>query len=231
MKYPFEILPQPRYKKIINDLSGHFLVRYTDRPAKSVGIVAMDEVASPRKNIRDLSTSLIGVFKYHYHKIRLTEEGKEKYGDYCQPDAFSGVPQYLADFNLKEDGGAWVVAIDSIHGNKFFFERDGIEDFIMCYVVHTPAKWNYWHFSLKWYDSKQEEIIKFTDSHANKARGLIAEHGSWGTPPFIGLPIEYYRCDWKARIYIKLKNAGLRKYIQSLISVYMYFMSRGRLVK
>lgn len=154
MNYPIEILPNPNFKRITCDLSNCYLLRYTstvDIIDPLTGYVKDEFVAHPSENVKDLSTSLFGVFKLQHNSIELTDRGKSEYGSYCAPDIRVNTPSFGYDYLIAIDRGYLAIKIGDIHRKECVkISESGVERKATCIVTHTPAKWNYWHFSVNW---------------------------------------------------------------------------------
>jgi hypothetical protein len=210
MNYPTEILPNEKYKLITCDLPDHYLIRFTS--SNNIEIIwdnilnqlSQSAVCHPRDQITDLSTSLLGIYDLKHIQIDLTNIGRKEYCVYCQPDENIPVPIFNEHFVLNLNRGFWVVKIGKILGQEANFTFGDIEGkFIaICYVVHTPMRWNYWHFSIRWYlpDIKiflnELSDIKLRNKYAKRlsgeARALIAQFGEINYPNFYLIPNDCY---------------------------------------
>lgn len=153
MNYPIRILPNINYKSISCDLSRHYLVRFTphkDILDQGTGLIKQEFVCNQREHAADLSVSLLGVFEIEHIKIELTEIGKSKYGTYCTPDETVEVPIFEQDFKRNDDRHFWAVLVENIMESKI--DYTGSEDPFTaeCVIEHSPMKWNFWHFSIRW---------------------------------------------------------------------------------
>ncbi len=188
MHYPVEILPNSYYKFIDCSLDGFYLIRKTqaqvgERIIDDAGLISQKMICDPTAHISDLSTSLLSIFNSSHLRIQLTDNGKQKYSDYCLPDEFVQAPIYDEHFTLTGDKEFWVVKIDEINNYPINFNDDHQQSAI-CKVIHTPAKWNYWHFSIRW--ETPGGFINWNDSKELKrgptkrlchlARAFITEH-------------------------------------------------------
>lgn len=208
MNYPIKILPNADYKIITCDLSEHYLIRHTDTNNideivdNETGFIKQDQVCSPKAQAQDLSTSLLGVFEIPFIKIELTPTGKEKYIDYCAPNAIVDTPIYNEDFTLNEQRHYWVLPIKHINNQNVNYENANKPFTARCVVCHTPAKWNFWHFSIRWFvisencmwhDLPENEKKKnWAGRLAFEARVAIAKNGKIMEPNYFELPAECY---------------------------------------
>lgn len=156
MIYPYKLLPNKNYKLIDSDLGVHHLVRHTavqdiqELQEESTGLIKAKYICSPRENIIDLSTNLLGIFDHDHLGIELTKAGKIKYMHYCFPDEQVNLPVFTEDFNLNSDRGFFHLLISDINNTLVKYKIGEKEFEAKCKVLHTPMKWNYWHFSIRW---------------------------------------------------------------------------------
>jgi hypothetical protein len=156
MNYPVEILPNPAFKIIDCELSDHFLIRFfncndvNDITNPETGQIKIQHICSPAEKIDDLSLSLLGIYRPEHITLNFTVAGKEKYMHYCKPDEAVDVPVFDTEFNHSSGRFFWCANIKKLNNRTFDYTR-GHDPFIAtCLVKHTPMKWNYWHFSLRW---------------------------------------------------------------------------------
>lgn len=176
MNYPSEILPKSTYKLITCDLSNHYLIRYTNSKKREdifneeLNQIKQTEICSPSEGMNDLSTSLLGVFEPSFLQIDLTTFGKEKYNYYCEPDIEVDVPIFNEDFAIKDSRGFWVVLIGDINETTADYTKGDIDTKFKatCVIQHTPMKWNYWHFSIRWKTAEQGFWHELKDSQRKK---------------------------------------------------------------
>lgn len=156
MHYPEEILPHSNYKFIDCDLNDHYLIRFTNTKDinaiwdNETNTVNPKQICSPPEHIDDLSTSLLGVYKISHIFLDFTVAGKQKYMTYCPPDDVVETPVYDTDFFTNDNRHYWCVLINQLHNREFKYEKDNLPLTATCIVKHTPMRWNFWHFSLRW---------------------------------------------------------------------------------
>jgi len=208
MNYPIRILPNTNNKIISCDLSSHYLVRYTNTNViediidNVTGFIKQEHVCSPRDNAQDLSTSLLGVFEIPYTKIELTAIGTQKFIDYCEPDTTVDVPIYDEDFILNNNRHYWTLLIGNIDKQNISYEKSNNPFVARCLVCHTPTKWNFWHFSIRWFLISEncmwhelpenEKKKRWAARLAFEARVAIAKYGKVLEPNYSELPTECY---------------------------------------
>lgn len=204
--YPSRIIPDENYKLITDGLSGAFIIRSTktkDDLVNDCNEVKVEHICSPSDHIQDLSTSLLGVFEPIHSYIELTEEGKKKYADgYCLPDCKVELPIYEQHYEWNELKGYWFVPIDRINGLTVEYLTSNPPLKAKCVVLHTPAKWNYWHFSIRWLfedgrfwndlsdDEKKKERLKRKFAH--EVRSAIAKFADIMEPSYSELDCQFY---------------------------------------
>ncbi|MEP7268219.1 MAG: hypothetical protein ABI844_11385 [Saprospiraceae bacterium] len=157
------LLPD-KNRKIINcKLNSWKLIRYV-KLKEGIPLVnpetkniQLQYIADPTKHISDYSTNILGLFKINDLKISLTNDGKSIYNHYCEPDEFVSRPKYLKHFESRKEIVYFTIQISKINNYKFDFHLGSEIITAFCHVVHTPMKWNFWHFSLRW--SKDNEYL------------------------------------------------------------------------
>lgn len=156
--YPKKIPPNRHYKLIQCDLAQHYLIRSThskDILDEATGFVKEKCICDPSEQIKDLSTSLLGIFNEKHIPIDLTRDGAKRFGNYCEPDTIVDPPIFEQDYTLNYDKGYWTIQIGKINNTKVHYPMNNPEFIAICKVQHTPAYWNYWHFSINWETNKK----------------------------------------------------------------------------
>lgn len=200
MNYPFEILPNPGYKLITCDLSKYFLIRFTHSNIReiifddTINQVRQSQIVDPSKGMEDLSTSLLGIFKPNYIQIDLTATGKIKYNHYCSPDRLVDTPVFEVDYIMNVNRGFWVVLVGDINNITADYTKGDIDTKFKatCVIEHTPMKWNYWHFSIRWKTENLEFWHKLAENQKRKlskrlgheARATIAKFAKIEYPQY-----------------------------------------------
>ncbi len=199
-KYPSEILPNPNYKHINSDLFNHYLIRFTttnnreDIYDETLKQVKQEHICTPRDRMNDLSTSLLGVYDTKHIHIELTELGNEKFGSYCEPDEDVIPPEYQTEFINNPNRGFWVILIKKINGIRADYTNPNISKQCnaICKIQHTPAKWNYWHFSIRWdlgdgiywHQLPEKEKKKMAKRLGGETRSIIAKYAEIEEPNY-----------------------------------------------
>lgn len=195
MKYPQQLLPQKKYKIINCDISNSILIRHVDIKENDnelidaeTGNVKLQYIADPTRHIADYSTSLFGIFSETHLAIRLTKEGKLKYNDYCAPETMISPLIYNQDYELVNNRKYITLNIGNIKDKKINYLSNNKTSTGTCVVTHTPMKWNYWHFSVRWINENSEYLNEQPETLFGKpktgwvrllssaARAMIAEN-------------------------------------------------------
>jgi hypothetical protein len=156
MDYPVEILPNTG-KSLIKDFSNSYLIRHTDSVDiwdDDIDLIRESAICTPRTNMPDLSSSLLGVFVEHHSKLKIMNDS---FNEYCSPDFQSEVPVYNKDFCFVESRGYWLLKIDQINNLRvnYNFENNSYE--AICVVNHTPMIWNFFHLSINWFLLREDK--------------------------------------------------------------------------
>jgi len=201
--YPNEILPQQGYKLFTCDINNYSLIRFSNT---SIIVNELDEIEitsiiTPKIRTQDLSTSLYGVFYEHYYKIEWTTAGKEKYMHYCKSDEAVDIPVQDEDYIINNKKFFWYLPVQNIHNKEVTFKnRDLVETKAICQVIHTPMKWNYWHFSVRWkidklfwMDLDHGGKEKWSNRLAKSARGFLKYYVTIKAPDKEDVPDHCYK--------------------------------------
>lgn len=94
--------------------------------------------------------SLLGIYNNDHVYIDLTKNGKLKYGGYCQPDEKVEPPKFESEFLNNPDKHFWCAPISKLDNTAFDYSQGKDPFTATCHVKHTPTRWNFWHFSLRW---------------------------------------------------------------------------------
>jgi hypothetical protein len=156
MEYPIEILPNPAYKIIDCELADHFLIRFFNAADENdildpvTGQLKIQHICSPTERIDDLSLSLLGIYNPGHIDLEFTDAGKQKFMHYCPPNETVDVPVFETEFLQTPGRFYWCAAINKLSNQQFAYTRGNDPFTTTCMVMHTPMRWNYWHFSLRW---------------------------------------------------------------------------------
>lgn len=162
MNYPVKILPNKSYKLIDCDISDLTLIRHI-RVDENQEIINQDTneikekyIADPTSNLADLSTNLLGIFKIDYLSIEFTDIGKKKYvkdgsiDHYCNANENIKAPIFKKDFVKVSARKYFTLNIGKLNNLKIPYLYNDKPYTAYCKVTHTPMKWNFWHFSVRW---------------------------------------------------------------------------------
>lgn len=165
----------------------------------SLGYIKDKYICEQSTHMQDLSTSLLGIFDHRFIKTNLTKSGKEQYNEYCNANDNINRPS-RSHYIYNNDLGFWIVKIGEIHNEKAAYPESNPQFEAICKVEHTPMKWNYWHFSIRWItnegywhellDSRQNKKLGKKLSH--ETRSMIAKNAKTDLVKYIDIPKSYY---------------------------------------
>lgn len=218
MTYPSEILPHPRYKLITCDLSDFFLVRHTNIQEfgpllNEYGDVSPKHIAHPSERMDDLSMNLLGVFQPNFTEIEITPKAKEYYNKECEPNSFVRLPIFMQDFVLNRDRTNWFLKFKDFDGYVCDFTKGPNQTRFTakCEILHSPMRWNYWHFSIRWniegvgylHNLEINERKKFASKIGKDARSGLVRVAKDSIPTLLQLSKPNYLLKIYSRIYIR----------------------------
>lgn len=181
MTYPEHLLPKPDYRIIRwrDDLRRYYLLRTVPSPEvidPDLGKVRarwFDEIS--REQFKDYSTNLLSIFTTKDAAIQWIKNERKAYltGYWMENETVN--PPTQDDFIFLQQFG------------YFFFLIDAIQDFpqpvavprlpaytqTRCYILHTPTRSNFWHFSVKWKVEQEDITAAFTEKERRNLLGLI----------------------------------------------------------
>lgn len=203
MNYPIDILPHSNYKLIECDLSNLTLVR----SFKSIndesdidpgtGNINLKLVAHPTENIKDYSTSLLGIFELTHLKITLTSHGKEIYNYYCQPNEMVDPPIFQKHYSIDDERKFFCIKISEIINLVIPYTFMEQEMIAKCFICHSPMRWNYWHFSIRWLLENGEWLHEspkkgWTKKVASTSRAILVHFIDLNTPNYYVIDRDQY---------------------------------------
>jgi len=207
MNYPTRLLPKSNYKKIkcTDHLFPLFLIHYTRTKnlfIKETHEINPDEIILQSDHLRDLSTNLLGEFLIEDNKIEITEKVKRDFFNECWNEGDEArIPKYGDDFCINEDRGCCFWKIGTIISLQFS-HKNNIDNSVyelIFNVSHTPIKCNFWHFSIKVFDNKNNEISTLDIGTGlkrqlwKKAKEQLVKYALIETPIFNKLDSKYYK--------------------------------------
>jgi len=206
MDYPVEILPNNNYKIIDCDISEHFLIRYAPDANiwnEDLEMIFDKSICDPSSHMHDLSTSLLGVFIVDNIFLELTPNGRAIYNHYCLADSMVEIPLFNEHFVFNQNRGYWFLKISDVFDLKAIYKVSEDNFTATCKVCHTPMKWNFWHFSIRWYlESKNcfwnelpinEQKKNWSDRLSHETRSIIKMFALTNIPEVVSLDDVYYK--------------------------------------
>lgn len=203
MPYPTKLQPRRCYKIVKSNLTDYFLIRHTNTCDLSklvnaqTGNVELSQFCHPTEQMNDFSTSLLGVFKVEHTKIKLLGSRKDYFNDYCKPDDKVDIPQDELDYTYEQNRHFFILPINKINGMSVPGKRAEKEFIAICRLVHTPARWNYWHFSIQW--EVNGELITNEKNNEWKrrllsiAKAMVSQFASIEAPIVKKIPPNFYK--------------------------------------
>jgi hypothetical protein len=201
MIYPAKLLPQSDYRKIewSDDLLPLFLLRHTPTQdlLDDADKLKEEYIAKQTDHLRDLSTNLLGEFSIEDNKIEVIN--KEFFLEWNEGDDASE-PIYNEDFVVSENRGCFYWNIGEIISLKFS-HIDIIDKKyyrLYFYILHTPVRCNFWHFSIRVFSETQKEVSTLTVRNSlkkaiwRKAKEQLRECAITVTPVFNRLDSRHY---------------------------------------
>ena len=197
VKYPTEILPSLNKTHIACDLSDCLLIRHYELDEKIELISKIDHfidqkyISNPSSRIVDLSTNLLGVFKEEHCRIEIIGNKREYFNKECNPYEEVHHPKYKKDFIIKNNKKYWYIKIGNIQDKPLEYINSNpkaIKFKALCKVIHTPMRWNFWHFSVRWHvtndgtnyfylNEKDQNIQKkYSKKISHNSRDIIARN-------------------------------------------------------
>lgn len=162
MKYPEALLPNIAFKEINSSIPEYFICRTT--PSKgfknSSNKIPDEELYKEPKELFDFSTNLIGHFELDHNYIELCGDKKKDF--YALWDFIEKVkvPEFKTDFLINASRGYFFLKIGDIHGviKCPYNKPKNILGDATAFIIHTPTRSNFWHFSIKWKDHEGKFI-------------------------------------------------------------------------
>lgn len=180
MPYPEHLLPQPNYRLIEwnDDLRSCFLLR--SAPTKNVvdpetGKVRAKHVNDgSREQLKDYSTNLLGVFTPEDAALRIEKTERKAYLTGHWKPGETVEPPIAEDFSLQPEYGYFYYQIGEIQGYPQPFSIANLPGYVgQCYVLHTPTRSNFWHFSVRWKTQDQDVEDALNESERRNLLGLV----------------------------------------------------------
>ncbi len=205
MEYPIHLIPQPTYCLIQpNDwFSNRVLIRVTtdkDVLDPDTGKIKLSCIVPQSDHLRDFSTNLLGTFTEGdtAWQITGTKEARKYFHGSWQPGEKVRLPLFPDEFTFTTDYGYFFIAIADLEGTVFQSKIGNEPDFeVVCRVIHTPTRCNFWHFSVRWF-TDQGDISPQSGNWIGRllktqVKTLIQQKARLNPPPDLApVPIEIY---------------------------------------
>ncbi|MDI9358514.1 MAG: hypothetical protein QM528_06180 [Phycisphaerales bacterium] len=209
MQYPSEILPQHTYQLISPEkIVDFFLIRHVDNQThdtiidQTTKLVKPEFIANPTAHARDLSTSLLGVFTVNHTKIQLTDKGKDEYAVAWLSNEAVNPLLFKIHFDIYENRTYWFIKVSNINNQTVQYTNpENCETLhITCQIEHTPMKWNFWHFSIRWqfkdgrywHTMSKKDIEKYSRKIGHETKSIISKFAQVLEPDFKIIPTDIY---------------------------------------
>lgn len=196
MNYPERLIPIPIFKRIEADLDGHFICRTFQKNDWQINDEILNESLS---EFFDYSTNLLGHFQFEDNFISLIGENKPYFRSYWDFTERVEIPVYKMDFDFYDDKGVFFLNISNIHRKlsiPFNVKGQNPNDKATAYIIHTPTRSNFWHFSIRWF-KENGDCIKKSDASwksllVTSMRALLYELVDLNIPESFPIPEEYF---------------------------------------
>ena len=180
MPYPEHLLPQPNYRIIEwhEGLRNCFLLR--SAPTRGVVDPETGKVRAKyvndgsREQLKDYSTNLVGVFRPEDAAVRIEKTERKAYltGHWTPGEVVE--PPTVADFSIQPEHSCFYYQIGEIQDYPQPFSIANLPGYVgQCYVLHTPTRSNFWHFSVRWKLGEQDVEEALSESERRNLLGLV----------------------------------------------------------
>ena len=201
MQYPHHLLPQPHYKIILYEpwLNPFYLLRHThdkELHDPETGLLKLDYIVLQTDHLRDLSTNLLGTFTPDDCYWSIKKESFQAYfGARWKAGEDVNIPSE-EDAEYHGQRGAFYLKIEDCAGHRVKSEGQD-EITVICDVLHTPIRCNFWHFSLRWKDKEGAYFDDLTPKRIKRffkswVRKFIQDNAILETPDYVSVPVERY---------------------------------------
>lgn len=209
-EYPDRLIPKPGYSIVagedLNRQSGLCLIRHIEssqtRFLPRTGTLDPDCIQIQSNHLKDLSTNLLGVFRIGDVSIGIVKDFTEIYHCLWDGKSVCKIPDE-SHFFIDEGRGFYFIPVDPLLSSdikKVNLETRN-EDHYHFRILHTPTVSNYWHVSIRVYDSDNNEIstLPISDSRKNKIwktvkQYLVTRIVTIDNPDFNHLDPSFYIC-------------------------------------
>jgi hypothetical protein len=181
MSYPTHLLPQPGYQIIAwrDEFLNCFLIR--SAPVKDVIDPETEKIRAKyvndgsREHLKDFSSNLLGVFQIADAAIRLEKTARKSYLTGAWTVGEDVTPPTDDDFSVLSEYGYFFYHIGEIQNfPQPFLIANQLPSYVgRCYVVHTPKRANFWHFSIRWKIGEQDVEETLNENERRNLLGLV----------------------------------------------------------
>ncbi len=180
MSYPARLLPQPNFRimKWRDELRLCYLIRTTSSAEiidNDTGKVRAKFVTDgSREQLKDYSTNLLGTFRPSDSAIQIEKSERKPYLTAPWEEGETVAPPMEQDFSILTDYGCFYYQIGALQDFPQPFSIANQPGYVgNCYVIHTPTKANFWHFSVRWKIGAQDIEQALTESQRKNLLGLV----------------------------------------------------------
>lgn len=179
--YPDRLIPKSDYIIIpqteLMAQPGLCLIRHVE--SKDAIFLPGTKIINPTNiviesgKLRDLSTNLLGVFNQTDIKFVIDREpGKKfKYHDLWNGTDICDLP-LKEHYSIDEGRGCFYILVDKLKNSSIPYinlNNKTTENYHFL-ILHTPTKCNYWHISIRVYDSNEHEVDELKISENKKKK-------------------------------------------------------------
>ena len=201
MVYPIRLLPQTFYSCI--DFSAVarkdlVLIRHTESQTirDQQGQLKAEEITfnGITDQLHDYSTNLLGQFASADVGWKWPRDSH--LGEAWVAGESVVAPVYPEEVQWVADRGCFYLSVPDLFRIPFPVRLANGEEPVICTVLHTPTRGNFWHCSLRWIcqgedvtgwePKKRKQILK-------TARNFIIENAQFVQPPYEAVPELAYR--------------------------------------
>lgn len=180
MSYPTRLLPRPNFQFIEwrDELLEYYLIRSAPTPevidAETGKVRAKFVNDGSREQLKDFSTSLLGVFQASDSAIKIEKTERKAYLTAPWEIGEEVIPPQDEDFSMLNPYGCFYYSIGEIQNFPQPFSIANQSDYLgSCYVMHTPTRANFWHFSIRWKVGDQDVEQALSESQRRNLLGLV----------------------------------------------------------
>lgn len=177
--YPERLLPKPHYRIVERDdlmsQCNLCLIRHVDSDkAKFIGYsntLNPDCINIQSDHLRDLSTNLLGIFQPSDIFLGIDKSVSSYYCDLWDGSEECCTPPD-GEYFVDEGRGYYFIPVDELlkeNVDVLNVESEGSDRYSFK-ILHTPTRCNFWHISIRVYDSNDNEVSCLDVSKNRKRR-------------------------------------------------------------